>query len=135
MATNHYYLSVLHYPHNDNGLNNTINILNKFIISLNKKFNINLRFRASSTLNLNSELHNLIHEFLSFSERHLNYVDINHISDLFHIIKYPNEKMLNTILLSYKNNNELCQFFQNTRRTAKNLNINEVFQFISLKKT
>lgn len=127
------YLSVLYYPHNDKQLNYVIDTLNSFIIFLNREFNINLMFRAHSTIDLNLSLHKLLQDFLLLSEKHFNYVDINCVLDLFEIVKHPSKRMLDVVQLTHKNNKELCHFFQKAKRIASAFKIKEVFQFISLK--
>jgi hypothetical protein len=126
------YLSVSYYPHNDKQLGYVIDTLNNFILYLNSEFSINLNFRAYSTIDLNLSLHNLIQNFLLFSERHFGYVDINYIVELYSIIKNPSNKMLNYIKASYKNNNELSEFFLKSNNDAISLKVKKVFQFISL---
>ncbi|MCH7828028.1 MAG: hypothetical protein IIC75_08680 [Bacteroidetes bacterium] len=127
------YLGVSYYPHNDKQLNCVIATLNDFILYLNGEFNINLKFRAYSTIDFNSSLHSLLQDFLFFSEQHFNYVDINCLIDLFEIIKHPSNEMLDVIQLSHKNDIELCQFFQKAKLAASSFKIDEVFHFISLK--
>jgi|GEM_PF-6467956 hypothetical protein len=126
-------LSVSYYPHNDKQLSNVIETINNFIISLNFELNISLKFRARSLIDLDLSLHNLLQEFLLFSEQHYNCVDINYVVDLFEIIKHPSKQMLNTIEVSHKDDKELCKFFQKAKSSSSSFMIDDIFQFISLK--
>ena len=128
------YLSVLYYPHNDKQLSYVVNTLNDFILYLNSILSIKLKLQARPTIDINLSLHNLLQDFLLFSEQHYNYVDINCVIDLFEIIKHPSKKMLDIIQLSHKDDNELCDFFQSAKHSASSFRIKDVFQFISLKK-
>jgi len=129
---NEKYLSVSYYPHNDKQLSYVIDTINNFILYLNHELNINLTFRACSTIDLDLPLHNLLQDFLFFSEQHFNYVDINCVIDFFEIIKHPSKEMLSIIQLSHKDDKELYKFFQKAKRAASSFKIDEAFQFISL---
>jgi len=125
------YLSVLCYPHNDNKLDTVINVLNGFIKDYSKKLNIDINIKAFPTAEFNPVVHNLLQQFLSFSEQQFNYVDIEQIIDLFEIIKHPSGKTLKMVLPSHSNV-ALLELFRTTKKIALSLSIEEVFQFISL---
>lgn len=128
------YISVLNYPQNEVELNNVIKIINDFVFSLNKQYKIILPFIARSTASLSPAIQKILFDLLNYFENTYNSINIDYILDLFEIIKNPSQKMLNIIKPSYTNQKKLWKHFLNAKRIARSLDVNEVFQFISLKK-
>lgn len=127
------YLSVLHYPHDDQQLKFVVDSLNEFIVYLSKEYKIKIRIRAKSTYDLNPALHSLLQRFLILFERKFKVIDISVVSDLLEIIKNPTNKMLKFISLFHRNNTALLEFFRTAKSEATSIKIEEMFLFISLK--
>jgi|ERR1035437_5936377 hypothetical protein len=125
------YLSVLCYPHDDKQLDTVIVLLHWLISYCFKEFNVSINITALPTSELNPTIHNLLQQFLSFSEMHLHYVDIDQVKDLLEIIKCPTDQMLNVVKPSHTDK-ALLRFYHTAKETASSLNVEQVFQFISL---